>query len=100
MENQLTTENTEGTESSNQVREYHGLFKKMQRFVCRCGVCTKVSDVMAFDAQDAGKRLLEKGWKTFEISKEGQDAVKVLACKRCGKMLSEAQALKDKEVKA
>ena len=84
-------------EALDRLREYHGLFKKMHRFVCVCGICTRASDVMAYDAQDAGKRLTEKGWKTIIVSQKGKESVKVLTCKRCGKLVLEAQAKKDSE---
>ncbi len=50
-------------------------------------------------AEDARKRINDKGWKEVTITnKEGKE-VKLLTCKGCSRLLLDAQAKKDGEEK-
>jgi hypothetical protein len=96
---QLTDEEKVALEK---LKEYHGLFKKMTRFVFTCQFCRWSTDVMAFDKFDAGKRIAEKGWRIMKIKlpaaqltrkcariKKNEPAKEsmMLACKGCARLL-------------
>jgi len=83
-------------------KEYHGLFKKLTRYLFTCQFCMRSTDVMAYDKEDAGKRIAEKGWRitkikppTAQLTRKGARVKKdeppkeamMLACKGCARLL-------------